>query len=204
MNITRAKYFLIGVVYSLCTSSIAQAEAPGTDSTTLFHIAVEGGGGYTRPISTHPYSSHGLTEGGASFLLRVRWGSSNRVGLALESGYLPVSASHYTTDAPGIGSLHVDAQLSTIPLLLLFSLQRYGVLIHLGAGYYRLRSWVNVDNETTTSTEWDFGVSAGVGAVFPISDNVGIGAEIGWRNISEQQISLVSLAVRVSWRLVRW
>ena len=138
---------------------------------------------------------------GMAATVRLKWGSSNLIGIGLESGWLPVSSMTSTGAASEFGPIDASASLAAVPLLAVLSFQRYGVQVHLGAGYYHVRSEVTVMGVESGSSEWDMGFMASAGFARPVSKDLRIGAEVKMNMISEQQITLVSANVRMMVRL---
>ncbi len=69
--------------------------------------------------------------------------------------------------------------------------------LNTGLGYYNVRSTSTVFNSTIESSEWDFGYMISLGYSYPINSTFKFGAEIKWNNISEVQITNLSLQIKL-------
>ncbi|MFA6541076.1 MAG: hypothetical protein WCT99_05680 [Bacteroidota bacterium] len=180
----------------LCVS----AEEPPRDS-LAFRIVAEVGAGYFYKLNTPKAALGAYTRDGFGGTFRLKWGSSNLIGVGIETGWFPISSTKNSSYSSEFGTIDLQASLHALPLLFIFSMQRYGLQLHAGIGYYLVTSEVTVMGETMQSSEWDMGVLLALGYAVPVSDNLRIGAEMKWNNISEQQISVGSLQVRMIYRL---
>ena len=181
----------------VCSASLRSNEMP-KDSTT-FRFVIEGGTGYIRTISASrtPLGEH--TRGGLAGTLRLKWGSSHMLGVGIETGWMHISTTEYSLPASEFGPMDLHATLSAIPLLATFSIQRMGIQLHTGFGYYRVLSNVTLQGVAMNSGEWNMGFLISLGYAVPITSDMRLGGELKWNIITEQQVSLLSLQVRVLW-----
>ena len=193
------RYFPIAVLLLLVPLCVS-ADEPPQDSTT-FRIVAEVGAGYFYKLNTPKTILGTYTRDGFGGTIRLKWGSSNLIGVGIETGWFPVSSTKNTSYSSEFGTINLQASLHALPLLFIFSIQRYGLQMHAGIGYYRVTSDATVMGESMQSSEWDMGILFALGYAVPVSDNLRIGAEMKWNNISEQQISVGSLQVRMIYRL---
>lgn len=188
------------IILVLAVPFLLQAQADSVRPTT-FRFFAEGGIGYIYKTSDPSVVVGRYTRDGVAATVRLKWGSSNLIGIGVESGWLPISSMTSTGTPTEFGPIDASASLSAVPLLAVLSFQRYGVQMHLGAGYYRVRSQIIVMGKESGSSEWDMGFMASVGMARPVSDDVHLGAEVKMNMIAEQQITLVSANIRVLVRL---
>jgi opacity protein-like surface antigen len=73
-----------------------------------------------------------------------------------------------------------------------------------GMGYYHVWSTSTVFNSTIESSEWDFGYLVSLGYAYPINSTFKVGAEVKWNNISEVQITNLSLQLKFLVKLHEW
>jgi hypothetical protein len=192
-------WFAILALGTLAGSGIAQQ----TDS-SVFRIAFEAGGGYCYKV-TQPKSLLGIyTRDGIAGTIRLKWGTSNMIGVGVESGWLPISTTSATAVPSEFGPVSLEARLAAIPLLGIMSIQRLGVQCHVGLGYYHVLEHSTMMGETDVSSEWDLGFMIALGYASRLSERHRIGFEVKWNNITEQQISIVSVQARYIVRLVEW
>jgi len=174
-----------------------------TDSAraTTFRLFAELSGGYFYSVSDPKMPMGEMTRDGLGISARVKWGSSNLLGVGIETGWMPISSMNVRMLNTEFGGADIEASRSAVPLLGLFSFQRAGVQVHVGAGYYRMESVVRMMGDRMVSSEWDLGYVFAAGFARPVSDAVRIGAEVKVNGIVEQQLTLVSFQLRTMLRL---
>lgn len=179
---------------------IGTAQEPEHAATT-FRVFVEAGGGYAYKLTNPKIISGDYKRDGFTGTVRLKWGSSNLLGVGIESGWLPISTQSDHNAPSEFGKITIAASLSAIPVMAIFSMQRMGLQLHTGLGYYRVNAVATVMGVTMESSEWNLGYLLSLGYGRPITDDYRVGAEIKWNNIVEQQISMISIQVRVMYRL---
>jgi opacity protein-like surface antigen len=205
MNTTFGKILMAGVVaLSFLTPLLAEAQTPSPDTTAHFRFGVDVGGGYAYKLSSTNTLPGNYTRGGLAATVRVKWGSHNVFGAGIETGWLPISSLSSSGASTSLGTTNIEASLNAVPLLFVVALQRYNVQLHGGAGYYRVHATAAVFESTIQSSEWDFGYLLALGYAYPLSRTIRVGAEVKWNNISEVQVSLLSLQARVLISLWEW
>jgi hypothetical protein len=180
---------------------IAQTPNGQVPPATTFRLMAEIGGGYVYKTSAAKQNLGTYTRGGIAGTVRLRWGSSNLLGVGIETGWFPISSTSHPSLPTEFGNLNVDASLTAIPVLFIISIQRLGMQFHSGIGYYQVNSVATVGSSTIESVEWDLGFLVSLGVARPLTDGHSIGAEIKWYNITEQQISAATIQVRYIYRL---
>ena len=179
----------------LFASILASAQDQSVDRTT-FRLVGEIGGGYSYKLTPPKIILGNSTRDGITGTFRVKWGSSNLLGVGVETGYIPISTMAMNSLASEFGSVDVSASLSAIPVLAIFTIQRLGIQMHTGIGYYRMTAKATVMGKTMESSEWNMGYMLSFGFTRPLTSDLFIGTELKWNNIVEQRISILSLQVR--------
>ncbi|MBA4311659.1 MAG: hypothetical protein C0417_03410 [Chlorobiaceae bacterium] len=196
---------IIFLAWILLTPLVVEAETkPSKDTTAQFRIGVDFAGGYAYRLRTANTLPGNYTRGGFAANVRVKWGSGNIFGAGVETGFLPISSLSASGASTALGTTDIEASLSAVPTLFIVALQRYNVQLHGGFGYYRVSATATVFESTIESSEWDFGYMVALGYAYPLSSAVKVGAEVKWNNISEVQISLLSLQARLLIKLWEW
>jgi len=203
MNIMSFNKTILIVLATIFISSHARGQLEGLDTirTSQFRLVAEIGGGYSYKLSSPKLILGVYTRDGISGTVRLKWGTSNLLGVGIETGWLPLSTTTNNALANEFGPVDLKASLTAIPLLGLFSIQRFGVQLHTGIGYYRVNSVVTMSGSTNESSEWDLGYMIALGYARPVFNEHRIGVEIKYNNITEQQISTVSLHLRFLYRI---
>ncbi len=168
---------------------------------TTFRFYAEVGGGYSYKLTLPKTTLGDYTRDGIAGTIRLKWGSSKLLGVGVETGWIPISTTTNNGFISEFGNTHITASLSTIPVLALFSMQRLGIQLHVGIGYYLVTSNVTIMGEQSESSEWNLGYLLSVGYARQLSFDFRIGAELKWHTIVEQQLSIVSVQVKLLYRI---
>ena len=200
MSISKNISVMIFVVI-IASGARAQTEMSPSSAVTTFRLMGEISGGYSYKTTAAKQNLGSYSRGGIAGTVRLKWGSSNFLGVGIESGWLPVSSASNPSLPTEFGNLDVKTSLTAVPLLFLFSIQRIGIQFHSGIGYYNIHSVATVGGSTIESSEWDLGFLLSAGYALPIAEGYFIGAEIKWYSITEQQISVAAVQVRYIYRL---
>ncbi len=168
---------------------------------TTFRLFAEIGGGYAYKLSSPKPPFGTYTRDGMAGTFRLKWGSSNLLGVGIETGWIPISTTSVKNFGSEFGPIDLTASTSAIPLLAVFSIQRLGIQLHSGWGYYRVLSIATVMRETMESSEWKMGYLLSLGYGRPISSDFRVGMEVKWNNIVEHQVSIISVQIRLMYQL---
>jgi hypothetical protein len=190
-------YFMIFPIF--CSFAVFAQEQETVS--TKFRLVAELGSGYSYKL-TEPKTTLGIyTRDGIAGTVRLKWGSSNLLGIGIETGWIPVSSTKNSALLSEFGTMNVSAALSAVPVLAVFSIQRMGIQLHTGLGYYRMSSTVTIAGSTMQSSEWNLGYLLSLGYARPLFSNYGLGGEVKWNSIVEQQVSIISFQIRLIYRL---
>ena len=199
MNITLDKYskMLMVVCFVLAASLVEAQTELSTTQNSNFKIGVELGGGYGFKLRSTNKLEGNYSSSGMNYTLRLKWGSGSIFGAGIETGYLTVSSIESANQTTPLGLTNISASLNAIPLLFFVTTQYSNFQLNTGLGYYNVRSTSTVFNSTIESNEWDFGYMISLGYSYPINSTFKFGAEIKWNNISEVQITNLSLQIKL-------
>ncbi len=196
LSIKQTYFIIVSIFCSLVVFAQEQDTVP-----TSFRLVAELGSGYSYKLN-EPKTTLGIyTRDGIAGTVRLKWGSSNLLGIGVETGWIPVSSTKNSALLSEFGTMNVSASLSAVPVLAVFSIQRMGIQLHAGLGYYRMNSTVTIAGSTMQSSEWNLGYILSLGYARPLFSNYGLGAEVKWNNIVEQQVSIISFQIRLICRL---
>lgn len=194
-----SKYCLI-IILDLFFFGVVSSQTMEYEPTT-FRLYLEAGGGYSYKLTQPKFTLGEYTRDGIAATVRIKWGSSKFLGIGVESGWIPISSTTNNGFISEFGNTHLTASLSAIPVLVLFSIQRFGIQLHAGLGYYLVASRVTIFEEQSVSSEWNMGYLLSLGYARPVSSDVRIGAELKWHSIVEQQLSIVTIQLKFLYRI---
>jgi hypothetical protein len=192
------------VVLCFSAAMIANAQTSSHDTTALFRVGLDFGGGYIYKLKATNKLPGEYTRCGLAGTFRLKWGKRELFGAGIETGWLPISSLTSAGASTDIGITDIEASLDAIPLLVIIGIQRYNIQLHSGLGYYRVKAKVRVFDVSTESSEWDFGYMLALGYIYPINSDLKFAVEIKWNNISEVQVSLLSIQARILVGLWKW
>jgi opacity protein-like surface antigen len=199
------KYLLGIIIINLFLFSFPiQAQEILQKDSTRFRIGVEFGGGYGFKLKSNNIIEGNYSRSGINWGMRLKWGSGNIFGAGLETGWISISSLSSEKVSTLLGKTNIEASLNAIPLLFVVGAQYAGFRIHGGAGYYNVISRATVFESTIESNEWDYGYTLSLGYTFPINQKLKFGTEVRWNNISEVQISVLSLQASLLVKLWEW
>lgn len=164
---------------------------------TTFRLFIDAGGGYAYKLNTPKSTFGSYTRDGIAGTFRLKWGSSNLLGIGVETGWIPISSTSAKNYNSEFGPIDLSASSSAVPLLAIFSMQRLGIQLHAGFGYYRVHATATVMGETMESSEWKMGYLLSLGYGKLITSDYRIGMEVKWNNIVEHQVSILSVQARI-------
>lgn len=150
---------------------------------------------HTTQVDKGEYSSMGLLR-----TFRAVWRPDHLLGMGIETGILPVSSLTIKQDVTlPTGS---TINLKAVPLLLVFSMEKYGIELSSGVGIYNYQVQADIPNkESTVSNQWEIGWMLNVGYCYPLTHSLGIGGDIRHYVIPERSLLLTSLSVKFQWQL---
>lgn len=140
------------------------------------------------------------TQTGLMGTMRVLWRPDHLLGIGIETGLLRVSNLLVKEDANlPVGSA---IKLGAIPILAVFSMEKYGIEISSGVGIYDYHVDALVNAEiTTSSNEWEIGWMVSVGYYYPLTRSLGVGGDVRLYAIPERSVQLLSLSAKFQWQL---
>jgi hypothetical protein len=196
------KIFFIALIFSLQLFHAPQyGQSQNLMDTPKFRFGVELGGGYGSKLRSTNYLDGNYSKSGFNISLRLKWGSGKYFGAGIETGWLQISSLKLGRAFTLIGETDIEASLNAIPVLFILGVQLYDFQVHGGAGYYNVISNSSAFGNSIISSEWDFGYLLTLGYVIPSEGAFKLGAEIKWNNITEVQVSILSLQLRLLYRV---
>lgn len=152
--------------------------------------------GYTVGLSKNfsQYSNE-ISNQHIGFSFKTLWNTEHLLNVGFETGYLTISS---------IDKEIISANLNAIPLILLFSMDKYNFELSGGIGYYYLLSQVKMNNVISESNEFDFGYLISLNYKYPLNKKLSIFSEVKIYNIAELSKSILSFMLGVSCPVVEW
>ncbi len=184
----------------LIFSFFARAQDAAGD-TSSFRIIAEGGAGYSYRISSAKLPLGDEQRSGPAVSFMIKWGTGRVVSVGLETGWISISSLETMRGTPEFGPVTIASSLTAVPVIGFISLQRSGIEVAAGLGYYRVSSVSTVMGVSMESSEWDLGYLVSMGYALPLNTDWDIIGTLRWNNIAEQQISAASFQAQLRYRL---
>lgn len=185
------------IIFSLFRVSAQEQEKPKT----TFRMFVDVGGGYSYRLNDQKLPIGTSLRDGIAGTFRLKWGSSNLLGVGIETGWLPISSMSVKNLSTEFGAIDLSASLSAIPVLAIFSIQRLGLQLHSGIGYYRVTAKSTVMGTSMESSEWKLGFLLSLGYGRPLTPDYRVGVDVKWNNIVEHQTQILSVQLRLMYKI---
>ncbi len=140
-----------------------------------------------------------LSRSSLAFSARIMLQPDHLLAVGLESGWLPIS--HMLVKSDATLAAGTTLTLSAIPLLCVFSMEKYGVEISGGVGSFSYRVDVESQASTITSSDWEIGWCAGAAYRMGITKSLLIGAEARVYAIPERSVTVSCAGLRLQYQL---
>jgi hypothetical protein len=195
---------LLLAVLVLCSFHSASAQGGRKKSTPgKYYLVVYAGGGwfnYVGPIGTPALGNTlSVKRDHPIGTLRVMFQPDHRLRVGIETGY-----TNFYTYTQKTGGTTGKVNLNGIPLLLVWSMgitPRFNVFG--GIGSYLLTT--NLDYGGKVKSHFvGLGVSGAVSYLQPISDRVGIAAEVKWLHATQTKDYGLSGQLQLVWKFLEW
>ncbi len=140
----------------------------------------------------------------AGFSSTFFYESEYLIKVGIESGYFPVTGLNKVDLATEFGSTAVNAQLSTVPILLVFSMSYHNFYINFGRGVYLMFSVIDAFGENSRSNELVAGFNFGFSYKYPIYKNWKIGALAKFYYISDAGNSMIFSGIVLNYTMLNY
>lgn len=186
------KLILIAALFVSC-AAFAQR-----DSSHRLRLIVGGGYGFRLNKVDAPTADVDISTSSPGGTLRLMWKPEHLLSVGIESGYLPI------TQATAKGNIKPDeadgnANLTAIPALLIFSMEKYGVELSAGLGMYSLRVRGKSNKGSLENSAVEIGYTFSGAYTLELSNSLGIGAEVKYYAFTDRDIVMLFPQLRLEW-----
>lgn len=177
------------------------------DKDTLYSLSVDVGGGYLRYITTLDYES--LDQNGFSGTVRVMWHPEHLLSLGIETGYLYLYSINPKITTIELGTSEAKASMISIPVFAIFSMKIFPELlpnleVKFGTGVFLLYNRGEIFNEKIKNSLLSIGMTTGLSYLHPLNEDIALGGEIKFQNISKMQDSDLTVQLVFSYKFIHW
>lgn len=122
---------------------------------------------------------------------RFMYESEYNLKIGFETGYLQITGINHQNISNEFGNSEVNAQLSAIPFLIVFTMNYKDFYINYGKGAYYMLSKVNAFGTISRSSELVAGFNIGFSYKYPINEKWKIGFDSKYYYMSDNSSSLI-------------
>jgi hypothetical protein len=131
--------------------------------------------------------------------LRIMWHPDHLLRLGIETGYVPFY-TYKIDDGVNKGKM----TMSAVPLLISWSMpvkKKFNVFVEYGL--FLMNSTLDYLGTAKSSTN-SLGYAVAANYIHPVSDNLGLAAEIKWMKATETKDEIISAQVQLVWKFFKW
>ncbi len=196
-----AVIYSVAIVVSLFGLSIVSLFADNTVDSLRYRIHLQAHVGRSASIIERSTSvdKAEYTRNGIDWSIRAVAQPDHLLGLGLELGSLHFSKLLVKNDAtlPDGSTM----SLSALPILGVFSMEKYGVELSGGVGTFLYQAELVAPGGTTTGQDWEIGWCGGLAYRFEISHHWLLGLEGRYYTIPERSVGLFSGGLRIQYQI---
>ncbi|HEY6170923.1 MAG TPA: hypothetical protein VIX80_01570 [Candidatus Kapabacteria bacterium] len=186
------------VILSLifCTASSYAQEG------RLHHVRLILGGGYGFRLGAAAESTNevDISTTSPAAMLRVMWKPEHLVSVGIETGYIPVSQANSKGQIKP-GEVDGNAQLTAIPAMVVFSMEKYNVELAAGIGMYSLQLYgKSSKNIVVENSALEMGYMFSGAYSIPMGD-FSLGLEIKYYGFTDRDIAMLIPNLRLRWNM---
>lgn len=173
---------------------------------SLYRIKLSAGGGWGFRISriNVPNTQLDVSTSSPAGSLRLMWKPEHMLSVGVESGYIPIT--QVKSKAP-IQPDEEDgnANLAAIPILLFFSMDKYGAELSAGVGVYSLMvSGKSSKGKGIENSAIELGYSFSGSYIYTISQRFGIGIDLKYYVFTDRQIAMLIPQLSLRWTVMAY
>lgn len=191
--------FLLALLcYASAHLSAQQDSVESTRSDYRVIVQVQAGISNSRIDRTIKPEKSEYTTTGLSGTIRLLWRPDHLLGIGMETGFIRISKLLIKEDNKLPPQSVV--RLGAVPVLGVFSMEKYGVELSAGVGLYNYQVDAIVGDDTPSSDQWEIGWMASVGYMYPLSRSWLVGADVRHYAIPERSVGGISANLRLQWQ----
>ena len=175
----------------------------GRDS--LFQVRLAAGAGWGFRISeiTIPNNQIDVSTSCPAASLRLLWKPEHMLSVGIESGYLPIT--QVSSKAPlKPNEADGNANLSAIPILAVFSMEKYGFEAAAGIGVYQLMVSGKSNKGSIENSAIELGYMFSGSYVFRFSSRIGAGIDLKYFAFTDREIAMLIPQLSFRWALLAY
>ena len=189
---------ILSILYFLVIFVGSEIRAQNIDS--LYSVSLNIGFGFTRYVTLLPQL--GLDKNSFNVTGRIMWRPEHLLSVGIESGYVPLFKLNADNYQSVFGSTDVELSLTAIPIFLIFGMELFENLeIYAGVGGASLNSTADYFDNKVVSASWTNAYELAASYSYQVKDNLKLGGEFKWYNLSKVEDSTLILQIAIMYDL---
>jgi len=189
---------ILSILYFLVIFVSSEIGAQSNDS--LYTVFLNVGFGFTRYVTSLPQI--GLDKNSFNITGRIMWEPEHLLSVGIESGYVPLYNLNANNYESIFGSTDVELSLNAIPIILIFGMELFEDFeISAGVGGASLNSTADYFDNRVESSSWTNAYELAASYSYQLVDNLKLGSEFKWYNLSKVEDSALILQIAITYNL---
>jgi hypothetical protein len=168
----------------------------------LHHVRLIFGGGYgfRLGIVDEKTSEVDISTTSPAATLRFMWKPEHLVSVGIETGYIPISQANSKGQIKP-GEVDGNAQLTAIPAIIVFAMEKYNVELAAGIGMYSLQLYgKSSKNIVVENSSLEMGYMFSGAYSIPMGD-FALGLELKYHAFTDRDIYMFVPNIRLRWNM---
>jgi hypothetical protein len=163
-------------------------------------LILGGGYGFRLGAVDAPTSEVDISTTSPAVTLRVMWKPEHLVSVGIETGYIPLTQAN-TKGQIKPGEVDGNAQLTAIPAIIVFSMEKYNIELAAGIGMYSLQLYgKSSKNVIVENSALEMGYMFSGAYSIPIGD-FALGFEMKYLALTDREITMFIPNIRLRWNM---
>jgi hypothetical protein len=170
------------------------------DSLHRVRLILGGGYGFRLGAVDGQTSEVDISTTSPAATLRLMWKPEHLVSVGIETGYIPISQANSKGQIKP-GEVDGNAQLTAIPAILVFSMEKYNVELAAGIGMYSLQLYgKSSKNIVVENSSLEMGYMFSGAYSIPMGD-FALGLEFKYQAFTDRDIKMFIPNIRLRWNM---
>ncbi|MCX6155292.1 MAG: hypothetical protein NT007_14145 [Candidatus Kapabacteria bacterium] len=141
---------------------------------------------------------------GLAYSGRIMWEPEHLLRIGIYSASINIARYKQNNVKTQYGITNVDNSLGVYPIILVFNMKIWVIDLYSGIGPAYLWSSITAFNETSTSYEWDYAISASIAYKYKIKKHLYLNSELEYLALPEIFKNIYKLSVGIKYDLYEW
>lgn len=181
---------------------VLSASASYAQRDSLHHVRLifAGGYGFRLGSTAESTSEVDISTTSPAATLRLMWKPEHLVSVGIETGYIPLSQANSKGQIKP-GEVDGNAQLTAIPAIVVFAMEKYNIELSAGIGMYSLQLYgKSSKNVVVENSALEMGYMFSGAYSIPMGD-FALGLELKYHAFTDRDIQMFIPNIRLRWNM---